>query len=55
MAEGTSNSVDISEEQARANFEAANAIQSVASVDAIFKYNPREQTELLSKKPWLKE
>lgn len=44
-----------SKEEARREFEAANNVQSVVSVDSIFKYNPQEQQELLAKKPWLKE
>lgn len=46
---------DSSKEEARKEFEAVNNVQSVVSVDSIFKYNPEEQQELLAKKPWQKE
>lgn len=40
---------------ARANFELANNITPVASVDAVFRYDHEKQQELLSAKPWEKE
>ena len=42
-------------EEARKTFELANNIQQVSNIDAIFKYSPAEQQELLAKKPWEKE
>ena len=40
---------------ARASFELANHVRSVANVDTIFRYDQAQQQELLSAKPWLKE
>ena len=40
---------------AQTAFEKDNNIQSVSSVDALFKYSNSEQLEILSKKPWEKE
>ena len=40
---------------AQASFEAANSVRSVASVDAIFRYDHSRQQELLAAKLWEKE
>ena len=40
---------------AKATFELSNNIQTVPSVDAVFKYDRAKQQELLSAKPWEKE
>ena len=40
---------------AQVAFEKDNNIQSVRSVDALFKYSNSEQLEILAKKPWDKE
>ena len=40
---------------ARANFELANSITSVSSVDSVFRYDNGKQQELLASKPWTKE
>ena len=40
---------------AQVAFEKDNQIQSVSSVDALFKYSNSEQLEILAKKPWDKE
>ena len=40
---------------AKATFELANNIQTVPSVDAVFRYDRAKQQELLSAKPWEKE
>lgn len=44
-----------SSEAARREFEAVNSIQTVPSVDSIYKFSYEEQQEILSKKPWEKE
>ena len=40
---------------AKATFELCNNIQTVPSVDAVFRYDRAKQQELLSAKPWEKE
>ncbi len=40
---------------AKANFELANDIIPVSSVDAIFKYDRAQQQEITASKPWAKE
>ena len=40
---------------AKASFELANNIKSVASVDAVFRYDQGKQQELLVARPWDKE
>ncbi|XP_003384689.1 PREDICTED: COP9 signalosome complex subunit 5-like [Amphimedon queenslandica] len=44
-----------SSEAARREFEAVNSIQTVPSVDSIYKFSYEEQQEILSKKPWEKD
>ena len=36
-------------------WEMANSIETVNSVDEIFKYDRQQQQEILQAKPWLKE
>lgn len=36
-------------------FEFANNIETVHSVDEMFKYDPQQQQEILQAKPWQKE
>lgn len=40
---------------AKANFELANNIKPVSSVDAVFRYDHDKQQELLAARPWEKE
>ena len=40
---------------AKASFELANNVKSMASVDAVFRYDHSKQQELLAAKPWEKE
>jgi len=40
---------------AQATFELANNVRTVASADAIFRYDHKKQQEILSVKPWEKE
>ena len=40
---------------ARANFELANDITAVSNVDAIFKYDRGQQTDIRAAEPWAKE
>ena len=40
---------------AQKTWEMENNMESVASVDSIFRYNSQQQQEILSAKPWSKE
>ena len=40
---------------AQTNWEMANSMESVQSVDDIYKYNRKQQQDILTAKPWEKE
>ena len=44
-----------SSSMAQKTWEMENNIETVPSVDSIFRYNSKQQQEILSAKPWCKE